>query len=109
MTIYHRVTQSIAKLFVISLAVVLLGCDTEEETTKVLPSVAAPPTTITGSLDVYYSVQTSETEGVSSGNTPYKASAIYFYDEYIIVESADGGGRLFPIDKIKTFSWGKRP
>jgi hypothetical protein len=109
MTKYHRVTQSITKLFVISLAVVLLGCDTEEENTEATPPSTTPPSTIIGSLDVYYSVQTFETEGESSGNTPLKARAIHFYDEYIVVERADGGGRVFPVQKIKTFSWQKRP
>lgn len=104
MTKYHRVIPSITKLFVIGLAVVLLGCDTEEENAE-----ATPPSTIIGSLDIYYSVQTSETEGESSGNTPLKARAIHFYDEYIVVERDDGGGKVFPVQKVKNFSWQKRP
>ena len=100
MYLTHRNAKLVTILFAICVAFTLTGCDDERE-----PFHSTPPSTITGSFNIYYSVQTSETEGEGTGNTPYKATAIHFYDEYIVVETAGSSGRIFPIRKIKSFSW----
>ena len=100
MHISHRNAKLITLLFAICLAVTFVGCDDEGESPN-----GTLPSTIRGSFNIYYSVQISETEGESTGNTSSKATAIYFYDEYIVVEAAKGSGRIIPIRQIKTFRW----
>ena len=100
MHLCHGNDKLITILFSICVAIILAGCDDERE-----PSHSTPPSTIRGSLNVYYSVQTSETEGYGTGNTPDKATAIHFYDEYIVVETAKGSGRIIPVRQIKNFRW----
>ena len=34
-----------------------------------------------------------------------KASAIHFFDTYIVVEAPESGGHIFPSDKIIDFDW----
>ena len=46
----------------------------EDATSRV--SEDSPPRTLRGSFDVYYSVQTSATEGEGTGTTPKKVQAI---------------------------------
>jgi hypothetical protein len=75
----------------------------EDATSRV--SEDAPPRTLRGSFDVYYNVQTSATGSEGTGTTPQKVQAIHFYEEYIAIEYPDSGGRVFPLDKIRRFSW----
>lgn len=100
MHISHRNAKLVITLFAICLAIIFVGCDDEGE-----PSNGTLPSTIRGSFNIYYSVQTSETEGYGTGNTPDKATAIHFYDEYIVIETAKGSGRIIPVRQIKNFRW----
>ena len=100
MHISHRNAKLVTTLFAICLAITFVGCDDEGESPN-----GTLPSTIRGSFNIYYSVQTSETEGYSTGNTPHKVMAIHFYDEYIVVETGKGSGRIIPVRQIKTFRW----
>ena len=89
-----------------SFVLVLAGC-LEEETLRPEsdPEQADPSKTVRGPLDVYFTLQTSSSSTAGTGRTPMKASAIHFFDTYIVVEVPDSGGRVFPSDKIIDFSW----
>ena len=66
---------------------------------------ANPSQTVSGPLEVFYTVQTSPSSTAGTGSKPMKASAIHFFDTYIVVEVPKSGGRLFPSDKIIDFKW----
>ena len=102
MHLTYRSTTIVHMLAAIFAAVTLTGCDADDE--RKLPQNIAP-SSITGSFDIYYSIQTSETTGEGTGTTPVKATAIHFYDEYIVVVNSGSRGRIFPIRKINSFSW----
>ncbi len=101
MYLTHRHAKFVTVLFAICVAFSLTGCDDEDERE---PSHSTPPSTITGSFNIYYSVQISETE-MGTGDTPVKATAIHFYDEYIVIETAGNSGRILPIRQIQSFRW----
>ncbi len=86
----------------VCIAFSLAGC-TDHGTPST--SDSGPPRTLRGSFDVYYRVQTTSSEGEGSGNTPTKVKAIHFYEACIVIEYPESGGRVFPIDKIRSFSW----
>ena len=96
-----RKAMIVQLLVAICLAFTLIGCDAED---GIEPSQNTAPSSIRGSFDIYYSIQISETHGQGTGNTPEKATAIHFYDEYIVVEYSRSG-RIFPIRKINSFRW----
>ena len=96
--IYNKLPQIVG----ICILTATAGCK-DNATSRV--SEDEPPRTLRGSFDVYYSVQTSATEGEGTGTTPKKVQAIHFYEEYIVIEYPDSGGRVFPLDKIRHFSW----
>ncbi len=80
--------------------------ETETETPDLADSEAADPSkTVLGPLDVYYTVQTGSSSTAGTGRTPMKASAIHFFDTYIVVERPESGGQVFPSDKIINFDW----
>lgn len=66
---------------------------------------ADPSKTVLGPLDVYYTLQTSPSSTAGTGRTPMKASAIHFFDTYLVVETPESGGYVFPSDKIIDFDW----
>lgn len=79
---------------------------TETETPDLADSEEADPSkTVLGPLDVYYTVQTGSSSTAGTGRTPMKASAIHFFDTYIVVEGPESGGQVFPSDKIIYFDW----
>ncbi|AQT67830.1 hypothetical protein STSP2_00981 [Anaerohalosphaera lusitana] len=100
MNLISRKAVLVHVLAVICLALTLAGCDND---TDIRHSKRAP-STITGSFDVYYSIQTSETSTMGTGDTPSKATAIHFYDEYIVVEESKSS-EILPINKIISFRW----
>lgn len=102
MYLTHRNAKLVAILFAFCVAFTLTGCDDEDERE---PSYSTSPSTITGSLNIYYSIQTSDAEVEDTGNTPLKATAIHFYDEYIVIETAGNSGRILPIRQIQSFRW----
>ena len=61
--------------------------------------------TLKGSFDLYYTIQTDPSTTAGTGSIPEKVSAMHFYENYIVIEGAESGGRLFPVDMIKEFRW----
>ena len=116
---------TISKFFKIgfmSSLIVLAGCSEEkagslpetdtEQTEPETPDLGEadseetdPSKTVLGPLEVYYTVQTGPSSTAGTGRTPMKASAIHFFDTYIIVETPESGGHVFPSDKIIDFDW----
>ena len=101
MHLTHGKATIVQVLAAICLACMLTGCDAEDEIEQ---SQNTAPSSIRGSFDIYYSIQTSETERDGTGSTPHKATAIHFYDEYIVVEYSRST-RIFPIRKMHSFRW----
>ena len=107
--------ERIKKLFEISVVISLLafaGCsdgkissapDTDPEQTA--PEATDPPKTLLGPFDVYYTLQTSPSTTSGTGSDPEKVSAIHFHETYIVIESSESGGRILPLDQIKSFWW----
>ena len=105
------------KIGFISSLIVLAGCSEEDagsppktDTEQTEPENAVleevdPSKTVPGPLDVYYTLQTSPSSTAGTGRTPMKASAIHFFDTYIVVETPESGGHVFPSDKIIDFDW----
>jgi hypothetical protein len=110
------------KIGFISSLLVLAGCSEEkagrppETGTKQIEAETAdleetdseetdPSKTVLGPLDVYYTVQTGPSSTAGTGRIPMKASAIHFFDTYIVVEAPESGGRVFPSNKIIDFDW----
>ncbi|MDB4705894.1 hypothetical protein OAG10_05505 [Verrucomicrobia bacterium] len=61
--------------------------------------------TLRGSFDLYYTIQTDPSTTAGTGSIPEKVSAMHFYENYIVIEDTESGGRLFPVDMIKEFRW----
>ena len=99
--------RQLFKVCVVSSLLLVAGCS--EENTSSTPETGTeqtdPPKTLLGPLDVYYTLQTSPSSTAGTGRTPMKASAVHFFDTYIVVEEPESGGRVFPSDKIIDFSW----
>lgn len=110
------------KIGFISSLIVLSGCSEEKagsppetDTEQTEPETADlgetdseetdPSKTVLGPLDVYYTVQTGPSSTAGTGRTPMKASAIHFFDTYIVVEAPESGGHVFPSNKIIDFDW----
>ena len=85
---------------VVCLVAILRGCSDKRPEPA---SVPAPPASLTGSFEVYYDLQISETRGLNTG--PQKVKAMHFYDKYIIIENEGRGGRVIPLSQIKHFRW----
>ncbi|MHC4327622.1 MAG: hypothetical protein ACYSWW_05810 [Planctomycetota bacterium] len=100
----HINTKIVHIVAAICVAFTLTGCNAEDEIRPSHNVEPKAPSTVRGSFDIYYSIQTSETTGEGTGNTPEKATAIHFYDEYIVVEYSTSS-RIFPIRKINSFRW----
>jgi|GEM_PF-1470707 len=115
-------TTNLFKIGFISSLIVLAGCSEEDagsppktDTEQTEPEnadleeadseEADPAKTVLGPLDVYYTLQTSPSSTAGTGRTPMKASAIHFFDTYIVVETPESGGHVFPSDKIIDFDW----
>lgn len=80
------------------------GCsDNTAASTPVDNSLARQ--TLRGSFDLYYTIQTDPSTTSGTGSIPEKVSAMHFYENYIVIEGAESGGRLFPVDMIKEFRW----
>lgn len=104
----HRRSPAItfAALFA---TVALAGCSDEQNSSSTAPAPAGPPprrAALVGDLAVFYDLQITQTTGTGTGNSPVKATAIHFYEEYIVIDT-EGGGRIIPIRQIKTFSWSR--
>lgn len=97
----HKTTVPIIAAAV-CLVAILSGCSISNNKSA---SVPAPPSSLTGSFQVYYDLQVSETEGTRTDGTPQKVKAIHFYDKYIVIENERRGGRIIPVSQIKLFRW----
>lgn len=94
----NKTNKTLLYLLIVSAVTILAGCKKEQSSNQ------APPATIKGDLNVYYSLQVTETEGYSTSK-PEKATAIHFYNEYIVIESKNHSGKVIPIRQIKTLIW----
>ena len=107
-----KITEKLFEIGVVCFLLVLSGCS-DEEVASVPESDPKqkdteqkdPLKTLLGPLDVYYTLQTSASSTAGTGRTPMKASAIHFFDTYVVVEEPESGGRVFPSDKIIDLSW----
>ncbi|MGI9240987.1 MAG: hypothetical protein ACR2RV_09300 [Verrucomicrobiales bacterium] len=79
------------------------GCS--DSTGSNVPDSDLPHQTLRGAFDLFYTLQTSPSTTEGTGSEPEKVSAIHFHETYIVVEDSNSGGRVFPIDKIKSFTW----
>jgi hypothetical protein len=98
---FKRVKQNLVYVFASIIVASFTGCRNDRSHTQ------SPPTTITGNLKIHYELQLTETEGVGTGSSPYEATAIHFYNEYIVIESKYNSGTLIPIKQIKILRWDK--
>ena len=97
---FKRIKENLVYvLAVFSIVTIFSGCRNDRSHTQ------SPPSTITGNLNVYYDLQITETEGVGTANSPYKATAIHFYNEYIVIESENHSGKIIPVRQIKLLRW----
>jgi hypothetical protein len=101
-----RQAQKLLEIVLVGSLLAFAGCS--ERKTSSAPDTA-PPQTLRGQFDLYYTLQTSPTSTGGTGSTPEKVSALHFYDTYIVVEGSVSGGRVFPIDKIIHFNWSSGP
>jgi len=80
----------------------LTGCTDDQHSSQ---NTASPPTIITGDLEVYYEIETSEGGSYGTGSSPAEVSEIHFFDQYIVIKADGQNGRVLPITRIKIFRW----
>ena len=85
-----------------TLVLAMAGCS---ESPAPEPPAPEPPKTLRGSFDLSYTIQTSPNSTAGTGSNPQKINAIHFFDQYIVVEYARSGGRVFPIEQLREFRW----
>ena len=97
-----RTIRPITLLAVACLATLFAGCYYEQDN-----RVTAPLTsnTLQGEFEVEYDLQLTEGKDEGTGDTPEKATTIHFYDEYIVLENGEEGGRVIPIRQIERLRW----
>ena len=92
--------RQVVLLTILGTMLTLSGC-ADQPSSKDTPS---SPTTIIGDLEVYYDLRTID-GGIGTGAEPKRASAIHFYDQYIVLETEGQNGQVIPISLIKIFRW----
>lgn len=87
-----------AKVLLALFALTLTACHNESSIEQ-----PASRVTVEGRFTVEFMMQTDSTS--TQGATLGEITSLHFHERYVVVEDADGAGRLLPLDKIRHLSW----
>ena len=81
----------------------LTSCDVEVNEPTTSADTQVEVTTLSGNFTVYCDLVTSDTGG-QTGKID-DVSKIEFHEQYVIVVSRNGAGKLVPVSQIKVLRW----